>query len=91
MITLKKKTLKGIFMTNPSKAIKSNMNIGNLRRILSGIVIEMGYKAEELEVWISSDEEGNEFLPMPFKEEHSIGLDIENNRIIFFPVHRQFF
>lgn len=75
-------------MTNLSKSVESNMNIGNLRKMLTGIVIEMGYKAEELEVWISSDEEGNEFLPMPFKEEHSMGLDIENNRIIFFPSHR---
>ena len=72
-------------MTNPSKPIESIMDIANLRRILTSIVREKGYHAE---IWISSDEEGNEILPMPLDEELSIGFDEENNRIIFFPAHR---
>ena len=45
----------------------------------------MGYNVE---VWLSSDEEGNEFLPMSSKEELCIGIDTNNMRIIFFPSHR---
>ena len=72
-------------MTNPSKSMESIMDIANLRRILTSIVREQGY---HVEIWISSDEEGNEILPMPLDEELSIGFDEENNRIIFFPAHR---
>ena len=64
--------------------LNSNMNLGNLRRILTEIAKEIGYNAE---VWLSSDEEGNEFLPMSSKEELCIGIDTDNMRIIFFPSH----
>ena len=62
----------------------SNMKLRNLRRILSDIANEIG---DDLEVWLSSDEEGNEFLPMPANEELSIGIDRDTMRIIFFPSH----
>jgi hypothetical protein len=62
-----------------------NMNIGNLISTLTEISKEMGYNTE---VWISSDEEGNEFLPMLSKEEIGVGIDKNNKRIIFFPSHR---
>ena len=65
--------------------IDSNMNLGDLRRILTEISKEMGYNVE---VWLSIDEEGNEFLPMSSKEELCIGIDTNNMRIIFFPSHR---
>ena len=71
-------------MENPTKYHNSNMNLGNLRRILREITKEVGYDAE---VWLSSDEEGNEFLPMSSKEEFSIGIDMNNKRIILFPIH----
>ena len=60
-------------------------NVGNLISILTEISKEMGYNTE---VWISSDEEGNEFLPMLSKEEIGVGIDENNKRIIFFPSHR---
>ncbi len=72
-------------MTDPSKSIESHMDIANLKRILTSIAKENGYHTE---IWISSDEEGNEILPMPFEADLSIGFDEENNRIIFFPAHR---
>lgn len=60
------------------------MNLGNLRRILTEIIKEIGYNAE---VWVSCDEEGNEFLPMSSQEDLCIGVDSDNMRIIFFPSH----
>ena len=65
--------------------VNSNMNLGNLRRILTEIVKKIGYNAE---VWLSIDEEGNEFLPMSSKEDLCIGIDIDNMRIVLFPSHR---
>ena len=48
------------------------------------IAKEIGYNAE---IWLSSDEEGNEILPMPSNEELCIYIDEDNMRIIFFPSH----
>lgn len=70
--------------THPNP-LQSNMKLGNLRGILSEIADEIG---DNLEVWLSCDEEGNEFLPMPVNEELSIGIDRDTMRIIFFPSHR---
>jgi hypothetical protein len=62
----------------------SNMNLGNLIRILTEITKEISSNAE---VWLSIDEEGNEFLPMSSKEDMCISIDTDNMRI-FFPSHR---
>jgi hypothetical protein len=40
------------------------------------------------EVWLSSDEEGNEFLPMPANPELSLGVDEGRRRVVLFPSHR---
>ena len=66
------------------RTVNSNMNLGNLRRILTEIIKEIGNDAE---VWLSIDEEGNEFLPMPSKEDLCIGIDTDNMRIVLFPSH----
>ena len=39
-------------------------------------------------VWLSSDEEGNEYLPMFENPELCLAIDKEAKRIIFFPSHR---
>ncbi|MFC1780800.1 hypothetical protein ACFLZ8_00870 [Planctomycetota bacterium] len=67
------------------KYINSNMKLGYLRKILTEISKEIGYN---FEIWLSCDEEGNEFLPMSSNEELCIGVDTENMRVIFFPSHR---
>jgi hypothetical protein len=72
-------------MDTNQNPLDSNMKLGNLRVILSEIANEIG---DNLEVWLSSDEEGNEFLPMPANEEMSIGIDRDTMRIVFFPSHR---
>lgn len=40
------------------------------------------------EIWLSSDEEGNEFLPMPADPELSLGIDGDRKRVVLFPSHR---
>ena len=43
---------------------------------------------DEFQVWLSSDEEGNEFLPMLQNQELCLAIDPEQKRIILFPSHR---
>ena len=61
------------------------MKLGQLKRILSKLSKENG---DDAEIWLSCDEEGNEFLPMPAIPELSIGIDENPMRIVFFPDHR---
>jgi hypothetical protein len=41
----------------------------------------------DFQVWLSSDEEGNEFLPMLKKPEYSLAIDTGHKRIVLFPSH----
>ena len=43
---------------------------------------------DDFQVWLSSDEEGNEFLPMLKNPEHSLAIDPRHKRIVLFPSHR---
>ena len=43
---------------------------------------------DDFEVWLSSDEEGNEFLPIPANPELSLAIDASNKRVVLFPSHR---
>jgi len=61
------------------------MKLGQLRQILSELSNEID---DNTEIWISCDEEGNEFLPMPANPDLSIGVDKNPVRIVFFPCHR---
>lgn len=61
------------------------MTVVHLQQILAVIVKEAG---GGFEVWLSSDEEGNEFLPMLKNEQLSLGIDKEQKRVIFYPAHR---
>ncbi len=42
---------------------------------------------EQYQVWLSCDEEGNEYLPMSANPELSVSLDLENKRMILYPSH----
>jgi hypothetical protein len=61
------------------------MNIGKLKKLLNEISSEIG---NDYQVWLSSDEEGNEFLPMSQNPELSLMIEKKAKRIIFFPLHR---
>ena len=43
---------------------------------------------DNFQVWLSSDEEGNEFLPMLNNPEFCLAIDPGQNRIVLFPSHR---
>jgi len=43
---------------------------------------------DDFEIWLSSDQEGNEFLPMPANPELSLAIDGSRKRVVFFPSHR---
>ena len=61
------------------------MKLGNLRLLLSKLASEIG---EDSEVWLSCDEEGNEFLPMSANTDLSVAFDNHAKRVILFPMHR---
>jgi len=62
-----------------------NMKLGTLRLLLSKLAFEIG---DESEVWLSSDEEGNDFLPMSANPNLSVSYDNPSKRLVFFPMHR---
>jgi hypothetical protein len=61
------------------------MNVAELRNLLSELKNEV---ADDYQVWMSSDEEGNEFLPMSQNPELCLAIDKDAKRIILFPLHR---
>jgi hypothetical protein len=61
------------------------MNIAELKKLLSEVENEVG---NDYQVWLSSDEEGNEFLPMSEKPEFCLMIEKKAKRIIFFLLHR---
>ena len=61
------------------------MSITELKKLLS----EIGHEVDEnYQVWLSSDEEGNEYFPMFENPELCLAIDKQAKRIIFFPSHR---
>ena len=65
-------------------ANKTVMNIAELKKLLSAIGNEVG---DDYQVWLSSDEEGNEHLPMFENSELCLEIDKPAKRIIFYPSH----
>jgi len=69
-----------------SKESESKTNIMTAVSLLDALA-ESGVQ-DDFEIWLSSDEEGNEFLPMPADPESSLAIDASNKRVVFFPSHR---
>ncbi len=57
------------------------MTVALLKKLLNEL-------SDGYHVWLSSDEEGNEYLPMFENPELCLAIDKEAKRIIFFPSHR---
>ena len=60
------------------------MNISTFKELLNDLGNEVG---EDYQIWLSSDEEGNQFLPMSLNPELSLSIDKDEKRIILFPLH----
>ena len=60
------------------------MTIVHLQQVLAVLAKEVG---SDFEIWISSDEEGNEILPMLKNQQFSLGIDKEQKRVVFYPSH----
>lgn len=61
------------------------MTVASLKKLLEEYGNEI---TGDFQVWLSSDEEGNEFLPMYRNPELSLAIDPGQKRIILFPSHR---
>jgi len=61
------------------------MTVASLKKLLDEFGNEI---ADDFQVWLSSDEEGNEYLPMFENPELCLAIDKETKRIIFYPSHR---
>ena len=61
------------------------MNVAALKKLLNEIGSEV---CDDWQVWLSSDEEGNEYLPMFENPELCLAIDKEAKKIIFYPSHR---
>jgi hypothetical protein len=63
------------------------MTAAQLRQLLTELVKSKEID-DDFEIWLSSDEEGNEFLPMLKNTEFSLAIEKDTKRIKFFPSHR---
>lgn len=61
------------------------MTLTDLKQVLTKLTREID---DDFEIWLSSDEEGNDFLPMLKNTEFSLAVDKDTKRAIFFPSHR---
>ena len=68
------------------KESENNHNVMTAVNLLDALV-ESGVQ-DDFEIWLSSDEEGNEFLPMPANTNHSLAIDNVGKRVVLFPSHR---
>ncbi len=69
-----------------SKESECKTNIMTAVSLLDALA-ESGVQ-DDFEIWLSSDEEGNEFLPMPANAELSLAIDGDRKRVVLFPSHR---
>ena len=67
------------------KEINKAMTVVHLQQVLAVLAKEVG---SDFEIWLSSDEEGNEILPMLENQQFSLGIDKEQKRVVFYPAHR---
>jgi len=59
------------------------MTVGGLKALLA----EFGVH-DDCEIWLSSDEEGNEILPMLPDPEYGLTVSNDGNHVVLFPSHR---
>ena len=64
---------------------KEIMTVAGLKQLLRELSNEI---TDDFQVWLSSDEEGNEFLPVFSNPEWSLAIDPGHKRIVLFPSHR---
>lgn len=60
------------------------MTVASLKKLLSEFSNEI---SDDFQVWLSSDEEGNELLPMFENPELCLKIDRKEKRVIFYPSH----
>ena len=61
------------------------MTVASLKKLLNGLKSEI---ADDFQIWLSSDEEGNEFLPVFDDPQLCLAIEPQEKRIILFPSHR---
>ena len=61
------------------------MTVAGLKQLLKEFKNEI---ADDFQIWLSSDEEGNEFLPVDRKPEFCLVIEPREKRIILFPSGR---
>ena len=61
------------------------MTVAGLKNLFTEFENEI---TEDFQVWLSSDEEGNEFLPMLKNPELCLAIDPAQKRIVLFPSHQ---
>lgn len=64
------------------------MTIAEFKQLLQKFSKEV---TDDFQIWLSSDDEGNEFLPMFRNSELSLAIDPEQKRIILFPADGCYF
>jgi hypothetical protein len=60
------------------------MTVAFLNKLLDEFKNEIN---DDFQIWLSSDEEGNDFLPMLENIELSLAIDKDAKRIVLFPSH----
>ena len=60
------------------------MTVASLKKLLEKIGNEI---EDDFQVWLSSDEEGNEFLPVYDNPRLCLAIEPDEKRIILFPSH----
>jgi hypothetical protein len=63
------------------------MTVSDLTNLLACLVKQKDIENTS-QIWLSCDEEGNEFLPMLKNPKFSLAIEKDTKRIIFFPSHR---
>ena len=61
------------------------MTVASLKKLLSEFSNEI---SDDFQVWLSSDEEGNQFLPVYDNPRLCLAIEPEEKRIILFPSHQ---
>jgi len=61
------------------------MTVASLKKLLSEFSNEI---SDDFQVWLSSDEEGNQFLPVYDNPRLCLAIEPDEKRIILFPSHQ---